>query len=129
MIDRLKPYARRILFGLALVLTLLMLADLNSRILELNRLSREHARISAQSTALYNEYLARETAVAYADSDEKVREWAYTENDFIDPLKGDVLVVVIPDEKVISQPTPIPEVSAVPPENWEIWWALFFDSQ
>jgi hypothetical protein len=67
----------------------------------------------------------------FAQSDAFIQQWARSEGKMVRP--GEILIVplalgstpvptVIP-EVFVQQETTRPE-----PENWELWWSLFFDS-
>ena len=41
--------------------------------------------------------------------------------------EAEYLVVVVPEGDEAALVTPTPSATEVPPQNWEVWWALFFD--
>lgn len=69
----------------------------------------------------------------FSSSDRFVEQWARSEGKMI--RQGEILVIPVPAGNTANnQPTPIP-MPAVPiqtsppqPENWMVWWELFFDS-
>lgn len=70
----------------------------------------------------------------YSESDTYVEQWARSEGKLV--RDGEILVVPVPasGQRVIeATPVPIPTVpvqTTLPqPENWMLWWSLFFDSQ
>ena len=125
--DRIRPYLQRIFIGVAVALVFLLVADLNSRIVEHNRISRDHANSIMQSTALYQEYQVQQTQEAYVTSEASVHEWAYREGRYINPSRQEVLVVVLPEDEIFVSPTPTPQETLPEVSKWEIWQALFFD--
>ncbi len=67
----------------------------------------------------------------YVRSDAFVESWARSEGKMVKP--GEVLVVPVPSTSLAeATPEPQPQVpvdtSASPPDNWQTWWQLFFDS-
>jgi hypothetical protein len=67
----------------------------------------------------------------YASSDGYVEVWARQDGKMARP--GEVLVIPLPaGVSVQTTPTPLPFVEVVTapeePSTWELWWALFFDS-
>ncbi len=67
----------------------------------------------------------------YARSDAYVESWARDEGKMVRP--GDVLVIPVPSDVVVeATPEPLPninvETTPPEPENWTLWWRLFFDT-
>jgi len=67
----------------------------------------------------------------YVKSDAYVETWARDEGKMI--LEGEVLVLPQPmNNTVEAVATPVSfaafETTPPEPENWELWWALFFDT-
>ena len=67
------------------------------------------------------------TKIANADSDQIVEEHARSEERMIQ--EGDQPVIILgnesPPPQTVTEPTPIPPQ----PENWQLWWGLFFDEE
>ena len=118
--------ARKKILGVAAVLVLvLMLVSFNNRLGEYFRLSNERDKLSAEVEELQGTQVALETQVAYATSDQAVEDWARNEARMAKP--GDKVVILLTPHhiatEIFTQPTPTPRTV----ENWEIWWALFFE--
>ncbi|GAB4526607.1 MAG: hypothetical protein OHK0046_43570 [Anaerolineae bacterium] len=70
--------------------------------------------------------------LAYAQSEAFVERWAREDGKMVRP--GEILVVPLPLGNSNALPTPTPQIfvevetSPPKPENWTLWWALFFDS-
>ena len=67
----------------------------------------------------------------YVRSDAFVESWARSEGKMVKP--GEVLVVPVPSTALAEatpEPTPaIPvDTNSPTPDNWQLWWQLFFDS-
>ena len=67
----------------------------------------------------------------YVQSDAYVDTWAHDEGKMVRP--GQVLMVPIPSASIVEatlEPPPqiAVETTAPEPENWKLWWSLFFDS-
>ncbi|GAB4401534.1 MAG: hypothetical protein OHK0052_25030 [Anaerolineales bacterium] len=121
-----KQHLRTVVIIFLLAVLTLLIMDFNSRMETLRRLSSERDQVAQQVTQLAQTQQVLETQIAYANSDEAVRAWAYEQGGMAAP--GDVLVQPLPP----FDSTPQPVVRApLPPqqyENWEYWWALFFDN-
>jgi hypothetical protein len=101
----------------------LALLDLNARIEGLNRLNEEMSLVAAQATQAMQTHAALQTQVAFATSDEAAKRYA-RENRMVQ--EGDIPVVPVGDANATPVPETTPTPTPVPPENWEIWWNLFF---
>jgi hypothetical protein len=101
----------------------LALLDLNARIEGLNRLNEEMSLVAAQATQAMQTHAALQTQVAFATSDEAAKQYA-RENRMVQ--EGDIPVVPVGDANATPVPETTPTPTPVPPENWEIWWNLFF---
>ncbi len=118
--------ARKKILGVAAVLVLvLMLVSFNNRLGEYFRLSNQRDQLEAEVVKLKGTQIALETQVAYATSDQAVEDWARDEARMAKP--GDKVIVLLTPQalatEIFTQTTPTPRVA----ENWEIWWALFFE--
>jgi hypothetical protein len=75
-----------------------------------------------------SELIAR---LEYVKSDAYVEEWAHSEGKMV--REGEILVFPVPS--TYATPVPVIVGSDVPlqttlprPENWQVWWAMFFDA-
>ncbi len=109
---------------LLLILAILILGDLNRRMVEARRLERDAAMLATEVASLETEQAVLQTQVAGATSEAAVGAWARSEARMVQP--GERLVVPLPASG--PPPTPTPEASAAepPPSPWQVWWALFF---
>jgi cell division protein FtsB len=123
----LKNHLRQILVGALVVILILLMAEFNNRMTELNHLTEQRERAAFQITSLVQTQVALETQIAHATSVAAVEEWAYEEGKLVRP--GDNPIVPLA-EGATGKPTPVPVVpinSDEVVENWEVWYALFFD--
>jgi hypothetical protein len=115
---------RQLLVLAGLVILVLVMMNLNSRLSEYYRLSTERDRLATVVGGLVTTQQVLQTQVAFANSDPAAEEYARNSHMI---RQGDVLVVALTP---VGNPMPTPEVTqSVPriPQNWEIWWALFFE--
>jgi cell division protein FtsB len=120
--------ARKQIIGIfAVVMLALFMMNLNSRLTEYFRLSGERDRLGTQVAYERATKVAIDTQVAYATSDQAVEDWARDEAHMARP--GDK--VIIPLTPVGQTPVPVVVVTPTPTavENWQVWWALFFESK
>ena len=129
---QLKPFSStQVMFAVILAVGLMLAVNFSSRIVA-DRSLRE-----VQETVLREIYLLnREQAellerLEYVKNDAYVESWAHSEGKMV--REGEVLVFPVPS----TYATPMPVILAgdvqvqttLPrPENWQVWWALFFDA-
>jgi hypothetical protein len=112
-----------LIIGLAVLALLVM--DFNNRMAELRRLSNQQESVSIQATQLASTKTHLETQMAFADSENAVKQWAFEEGHWV--REGDILVVPLPPEAVTPEPEEIIQPTPTPATNLEIWLSLFFD--
>jgi hypothetical protein len=115
---------RRVLVMIGIIALVFIVLEFNRRLEELNMLNQQNQFIQTQATQAVQTQFALQTQVAYAGSDAAVEEWARMDGHYIQD--GDLPIVPVeqPGAAPIeaSTPTPVP----TQPENWEVWWSLFF---
>jgi len=115
---------RRVLVTIGIVVLVFVVLEFNRRLEELNTLNEQAKMVKAQATQVMQTQIALQTAVAYANSTASVEEWARTDGHFIKEGDLPVVPVAAPGDAPVEFSTPIP--TAVPLQNWEVWWELFF---
>jgi hypothetical protein len=118
--------SRKRIIGLgAIALLALFMMNLNSRLSEYFHLTSEQNKLAVNINDLRATKVALDTLAAFATSDAAVEIWARNEAHMARP--GDkVFIPVTPNS---PKEEPIVEVTSTPRivENWQIWWALFFE--
>jgi cell division protein FtsB len=122
----------QIMFAAILAIGLILAINFSTRIAS-NRTQREiYADVEAEVERLTAEQATLIAERDYVQSDVFVEQWARGEGKMV--RAGEVLVVPLVPIDALVQSTPVPrsvvEVQTSPPqpENWMLWWALFFDS-
>jgi cell division protein FtsB len=115
---------KRIIVVAGLVLLFFLMVDLNTRLNDLYRLTRERDSMRTEIANLTATAVGLETQIAYATSDAAVEQWAREEGMLVRP--GDQLIV--PIAPADATPVPVVALQATQPamKNWQVWWALFF---
>lgn len=115
---------RRLAIMIGILILVFLVLEFNRRLEELNMLNQQYELVNAQATQAIETQLALQTQVAYAGSNAAVEEWARTDGHYIQD--GDLPVIPLGQPGAASveasAPTPIP----TRPENWQVWWNLFF---
>ncbi len=107
-----------------LILTAMVMLNLNSRLSELFKIRSQLAVAQAEYDVVLAENKRLKEKVAYAQSDQAVDEWARRQGHMAKP--GDRVIVPIPDKNARYASTPAPILEPHQTENWEIWQMLFF---
>jgi cell division protein FtsB len=110
-----------------LVFFAFLVISFNSRIAEQRELVAQAEIVEAKRDALRLTDANLDAQIAYATSDAAVEKWAYEEARWV--RAGDQpMVPISPSESTpIAPPLEMPE--PVVYENWQVWWALFFDDE
>ncbi len=119
------------ILAVAVAVSLILLGNFSYRI-ELDRsLGRIHAQFATEIESLLVEQEALLSGLNYVKSDAYVEYWARDEGKMI--REGEVLIL----PQSVGGSVALPpanrtlfefETTAPKPENWHLWWALFFDS-
>ena len=115
---------KRIIVVAGLVLLFFLMVDLNTRLNDLYRLTRERNSMRTEIANLTGTAVGLETQIAYATSDVAVEQWAREEGMLVRP--GDQLIVPIAPADATPVPVVAPQVTQPEMRNWQVWWALFF---
>ena len=118
---------RRIAIIAGVLFLIVIIVDFNTRLEELDSLNRQAEIVRAEATQVALTQVVLETKIAQADSNQTVEEHARSEERMIQ--EGDQPVIILGDDspppQANNEPTPIP----TQPENWQLWWNLFFDEE
>lgn len=120
---RLSIRWKYVLIAALSILAAFLIIDLNSRLVSLNRLSKQRDQLQVQVLGLQATATALAEQVTYATSEAAVDQWAREEGHMTRP--GDVLVIPIPPPGATSVPVFVPTPVPQKVENWQVWWALF----
>lgn len=115
---------KRIMVVAGLVLLFFLMVDLNTRLNDLYRLTRERDSMRTEIANLTATAVGLETQIAFATSDGAVEQWAREEGMLVRP--GDQLIVPIAPADATPVPVVAPQATQPAMKNWQVWWALFF---
>lgn len=121
---RLGVTFKKIAYGIGILVLLVIIVNFQQRISEMNHLEGQLKLIQAQGTAVMRTQESLLTQVAYATSDEAVKQWAYSEGRWY--LENETPIIILPAGNVTPTPEPISQTASQKVENWKIWWELFF---
>jgi len=127
--DRLS--GAQIMFAAILAIGMILAINFSSRLASARPLNEYYRSVQDEIEALREAQATLMAERDFAQSDAFIQQWARSEGKMVRP--GEILIVplvlgstpvptIIP-EVFVQQETTRPE-----PENWELWWLLFFDS-
>lgn len=124
----------QIMFAVILAIALMLAVQFSARIADERNLTAIRDTVEDEIELLRREQAQLVEDLDYVQSDAYVEEWARGEGRMV--RDNMVLVIPHPSSSSIeaSQPQPIEpdaaniETTLPEPENWQIWWSLFFDT-
>jgi len=118
---------RRLFLVAGVLFLTLVIVEFNSRLEELDRLTRQAVIIRAEATQAAETQIALEAKVAYATSNQIVEEQARSEGHMIQ--EGDNPVIILGDESAVPLEKTTPPPPPDPKPNWQRWWNLYFGEE
>lgn len=121
----------QVMFAVILTVGLMLALNFSSRIQADRDLQRIHEQVVQEIEFLEGQQGTLIQELGYVKSDAYVETWARDEGKMV--KEGEVLVLPQAAESTIDL-TPKPvlmadfETTPPEPENWQLWWSLFFDS-
>jgi cell division protein FtsB len=119
------------MFAVILAIGLILTINFSSRIAAGRPLLEAYEEVKREITALEAEQARLIAERDYALNDYYVEQWARGRGKMV--RAGEKLIIPVPSQTtILATPVPI-EIGAfdsgyTQPENWELWWSLFFDS-
>ena len=116
---------QRIAAFIGIGVLVLLIMDFNSRLEEMTRLNRQAESVRVRATEIMATQYNLQTAVAYAQSDFSVEQWAREQAGMIRP--GDVPIAPMPVPGAQLPPEESsPVVVPTQVSNWQIWMMVIF---
>jgi cell division protein FtsB len=121
----------QIMFAAILAIGLILGLNFTNLVSTSQPLQQKYTDLQSEIQRLEQEQEALLKERDHVRSDAYVESWARDEGKLVRP--GEVLVIPVPSAvEIQATPESRPEVQVVldpsQPEQWELWWALFFDS-
>ena len=120
-----KSWSKRIVVLVGIIILLLMVMDLNSRMVHMLQLRGERDTELAKVDELLAVEADLDKKIEYAQSDEMVAEWARNQN--MMQQEGDYIVVVIPNGEPLNEPEALVHEQSPDRSHWDSWklWLSF----
>jgi hypothetical protein len=118
-----QPF-KKYIYIVGVFLLVVVMIRFQQRVSELHQLEDQLSLVQAQGTAVVQTQSNLMTQVAFANSDQAVREWAYREGRWYLPYETPIIIVSNETETSGSNSTIIDKPSPI--QNWQVWWELFF---
>lgn len=128
----LKPLSStQVMFAVILAVGLMLAINFSSRIVADRSLNEVQTTVLREIDLLKREQSDLIARLEYVKSDAYVEAWAHSEGKMV--RDGEVLVFPVPSTyatpaPVLMENTAPVETTLPRPENWHIWWAMFFDA-
>jgi cell division protein FtsB len=121
----------QVMFAVILTVGLMLALNFSSRIQADRDLQRIHEQVVQEIEFLENQQVTLVEELNYVKNDAYVETWARDEGKMV--KEGEVLVLPQSNVSTIEltpKPALLAEFETTPPEpeNWQLWWALFFDN-
>jgi len=123
----------QVMFAVILAVGLMLAIQFSSRISSERDLNSIRNTIQDEIELLRQEQSQLIDQLAYVESDTYVEDWARSEGRMV--REGEVLIVVVAaenespaQEEQVVIPQAELETTLPEPENWQLWWSLFFDT-
>lgn len=129
---QLKPLSStQVMFAVILAVGLMLAVNFSSRIVADRSLRDVQETVLREIDLLKREQEELLERLDYVKSDSYVESWAHSEGKMV--REGEVLVFPVPSSFATPMPVVIASEADVQttlprPDNWEVWWALFFDT-
>ncbi|MAU09306.1 MAG: hypothetical protein CL607_05760 [Anaerolineaceae bacterium] len=122
----------QVMFAIIIAIGLMLAINFSTRILADRDLQTIKTTVENEIEDLRREQTELISERNFAQSDDYVALWARSEGRMI--REGEILVVPVPLRSTLEiQSSPIElaeaETSLPRPENYQLWWSLFFDSE
>lgn len=127
----------QVMFAVILAIALMLAVQFSSRINDERNLNQIQDTVEQEINSLRAEQSELVDDLDFVQSDAYVEQWAHSEGRMV----RDNMVLVIPvpssatiQQELVEQNQPIEQLAEIQttlpePESWQLWWALFFDSQ
>lgn len=121
----------QIMFAAIVAIGMILAINFSTRLADSRPLNEYYENVQAEIARLRVEQATLIAEHDYSQSDAYVEQWAHADGKMVRP--GEVLVIPLPanpDQAVTPIPLVFAEVETTlpKPDNWTLWWSLFFDS-
>lgn len=135
---RIRPLSStQIMFALILAVGLMLAIQFSARITQDRGLQQMRDTVQQEIDLLRDDQNMLSDQLAFVTSDAFVESWARSEGRMV--RADEILVLPIPSNVDTPPAADVPELEVIEssaeiettlpePENWQLWWALFFDT-
>ena len=124
LMDQVKNNFRKIAYALGTLILIVVVIRFQQRISDMNHLEDQRNLIQTQESYVLQTQESLITELAYVNSDEAVKAWAYGEGRWY--LPNETPIIIVPAGNSPSVPDDLENITIKKVENWQVWWELFF---
>lgn len=125
--DQVKNNYRRVAYVIGILILIVVVIRFQQRISDMNHLESQRNLIQTQESYVRQTQESLITKLAYINSDEAVKAWAYKEGRWY--LPNETPIIIVPAGNAAPVDDGIENLPVRSIENWEVWWELFFGSK
>ncbi|MFH2039458.1 MAG: hypothetical protein ABIJ65_08500 [Chloroflexota bacterium] len=122
--DQLKNNYKKVAYVFGIIILIIVVVKFQQRISEMNHLEGQRNLIQTQEAFVMQTQESLIAKLAYVNSDEAVKAWAYSEGRWY--LPNETPIIIVPAGNATSTPDGLEVTPIKTIENWQVWWELFF---
>jgi len=122
--DLVKNNFRKITYVIGILILVVVVVRFQQRIGDMKHLEGQRNLIQTQEAYIMQTQESLIAELAYVNSDEAVKAWAYSDGRWY--LPNETPVIIVPSGNASSIPENIEIIPDRSIENWQVWWELFF---
>jgi len=124
LMDQVKNNSKKIAYALGILILIIVVVRFQQRISDMNHLEGQRNLIQTQESYVMQTQESLIAELAYVNSDEAVKAWAYSEGRWY--LPNETPIIIVPEGNAPSVPDDLENIPIKLIENWQVWWELFF---
>ena len=122
--DQIKNNYRKIGYAIGILVLIVVVVRFQQRISDMNHLESQRNLIQTQESYVMQTQENLIAKLAYVNSDEAVKAWAYSEGRWY--LPNETPIIIVPAGNATSVPVGFENIPIKTIDNWQVWWELFF---
>jgi hypothetical protein len=122
--DQVKNNFRKIVYAIGILILIVVVVRFQQRIGDMKHLEGQRNLIQTQESYVLQTQESLIAELAYVNSDEAVKAWAYSDGRWY--LPNETPIIIVPSGNASSELEDVENIPMNKIENWQVWWELFF---